>query len=137
MPHNSVDPNTIPEVAAYRETKDMIDMFRQRHSHIFEAYDNLLEDLAQKREAADKIVRAKQVSCDDWDLYQFQTKIHPDKLYNALGMDGFLRVGGSTSVQTIYDVDKAKLEAAIARGEVPAEVANEVIVKSPRYHAPK
>lgn len=137
MPHNVVDPNTIPEVAAYNETKEMINTFRERHAHIFSAYDKMLEDLDQKRGAADKAVRARQVSCSDWDLYQFQTKINPDKLYNALGMDGFLRVGGSTSTQTVYGVDKAKLEAAIARGEVPPEVAEEVVVKSPRYHAPK
>lgn len=137
MSHNPVDPNTIPEVVAYREIKEMIDIFKKRHDHVFSAYDKLLDELSQKRGAADKVVRAKEVSCDDWDLYQFQTKINPDKLYNALGMDDFLRVGGTTSTQTIYQVDKAKLEAAVARGEVPKEVADEVIVRSPRYHAPK
>lgn len=136
MPKNAVDPNSIPEVVAYLESKEMLETFKANHTQVFATYDQLAEDLSQKMEAADKVVRGHRVSCADWDLYQTQTKVDAEALFNALGMDMFLQVGGKTSTTTTYSADKAKVEAAAARNAIPKSVLDSVITHSPRYHAP-
>lgn len=137
MPRNPVDPSTIPEVAAYEEARDMLAAYREAHAQLFTSYDQLVDSLNQKLSAADKAVRGRGVSCSDWDLYQYQSKIDAEALYSAVGMDAFLQMGGKTTTKTIYGADKAKVEAAAARGELTEELVKEVIVVSPRYHAPK
>jgi hypothetical protein len=136
MPKNPMDPNDIPEVAAYVESKEMLEAFRKNHAQVFSSYEQLVADLNQKMEAADKVVRAQGISCADWDLYQTQTKIDAEALFNALGMDLFLQVGGKTGSKTTYSVDKATVQAAAARGDIPKAVVDGVVKESPRYHAP-
>lgn len=137
MPHNIVDAETIPEVGAYEESKEMLEVFLQANSQVFDTYHQLVEELNQKLEAADKVVRAQGVSVSDWDLYQFQTKVDAETLFNALGTENFLRAGGKMSSKTVYTADKSLVEAAVARGEIPQGVAESVLVKSPRFKAPK
>ena len=81
MPHNPVDAETIPEVRAYEESKEMLNVFMQANSQVFDTYHQLTEDLNQKLEAADKVVRSQGVSVSDWDLYQFQTKVDAETLF--------------------------------------------------------
>lgn len=137
MAYNPVEAETIPEVKQYEAAKEMLEEFIRNNPTVFKTYEFLQEDLRQKREAADKIVRAREVSVSDWELYQYQTKVDAETLFNNLGLETFLRVGGSTTTKTIYEADKTKVEAAIARNEIPKELASAVLVKSPRYHAPK
>lgn len=137
MGHNRKDIGAIPEVAAYEEAKQMLDAFRAVNEQVFSTYADLVDDLNQKREAADKVVRAQEASCGDWDLYQYQTKYDAKALFEALGRDGFLAVGGKLKKVTEYDVDKAKVKMAISSKQIPEEVAEAVVTVSPRYHAPK
>lgn len=137
MPKNSVPPESIPEVIAYTEAKEMLEAFIGHNARVFSTYFSLLDSLSQKREAADKLVRGKEVSCSDWELYQYHTKVNAEAMFNALGMEQFLRFGGTTTTKTIYDADKARVEAAIAKGEISQELGKIIIEKSPRYHAPK
>lgn len=136
MAYNTVAVETIPEVKQYEDAKEMIEEFVRNNPKVFETYQMLQEDLKQKREAADKIIRAKGVSVSDWELYQYQTKVDAEAMFNALGLESFLRLGGSTTTKTVYDADKSKVEAAIARKEISEELAKTILVKSPRYHAP-
>jgi hypothetical protein len=137
MPKNEVPVDSIPEVKAYEDAKEMLEAYISSKQTIFTTYFQLMDTLRQKRQAADQVVRAREVSCGDWDLYQFQTKVDAEIMYNALGMEAFLRLGGSTETQTIYDADKAKIEAAVSRGDISKELGEKILVRSPRYHAPK
>jgi hypothetical protein len=137
MGSNTKQPEEVPEVAAYEEAAQVLEAFKQNNEQVFATYSALVDDVNQKREAADKVVRAQQISCGDWDLYQWQTKYDAKALFEALGRDGFMAVGGKMKKVTEFDLDKAKFKMAVSGGEVPEEVADAVISVSPRYHAPK
>jgi hypothetical protein len=135
--YNDTDPSELPEVQAYIEAVDMLNAFRDQHPKIFEAYGALVDDMNQKLQAADKAVRAKGVSCGPWEHYQNQEKFDPQALYEALGRDDFLKVGGVLQTVTTYGLDKNKLKAAAVNGDVPEEVMEQVRTITPKYHAPK
>lgn len=137
MARNSVNVEEIPEVQEYVEAKNMLDAFIQHNMSFYDRYRELAENVNRAREGADKIVKARVVSCGPWEIYQEQTTYDAAALYEALGREEFLRVGGKVQMQAVYDVDKSKVEAAIARGDIEPEVVPSVKKVSPRYKAPK
>lgn len=137
MPNKPVPIESIPEVVAYEEAKEMVDIFREQHKKVFASYDMLIDSLSQKRDAADKAVRSRQVSCGDWDWYQTQTKINVDLLLNTLGVERFLEIGGTSTTETIYKIDEDTIKAAATRKFITETLSKEAIVKIPKYHAPK
>lgn len=137
MGYNTVEPKDVPEVMAYVEASQQLESFRTLHKKIFQQYMELAENTNQKREAADKAVRAKGVSCGPWEYYQNQEKFNAQALYETLGQSEFLRVGGILQTKTVYDVDKNKINSAIARGEISQDVASVVKTIIQKYHAPK
>lgn len=127
----------IPEVMEFLEAKQKLDRLREAFPEVFEQLYALREEYNAKLEAAEKIVRAQKVSCGPFDLYQWQTKYNAERLYEELGRDEFLRIGGKIQTVTQYDVDKNKLEAHITAGAVPEEVVSVVKDTSPRYKKPE
>lgn len=134
--HNDTPVETIPEVAAFQAVKARYEAFRQANPQFFDYLNVLQEEFNQTLEAAEKTVRARKVSCGDFELYQFSTTYKPEELLQAVGRERFLELGGKITTQTIYDIDKGRVDVAIERGDIPAEAAERVRVKSPKYHKP-
>lgn len=134
--HNDTPVDQIPEVAAFQEVKARYDAFRASNPEFFNFLDALEEEFNQKLQAADKAVRSKNASCGDFHLYSYQTKYNPEELLQAMGREKFMQVGGTMTTQTVYGVDKARVDASITSGDIPAEVASKVRIKQPRYHKP-
>jgi hypothetical protein len=133
---NEVPVDQIPEVAAYQDVKARYEAFKTANPEFFRFLSELQEEMNQKLEAAEKSVRAKKVSCGDFELFQFKTTYDAEELLQALGRDRFLEVGGTMTTQTVYGVDKARVEASIASGGIAQDVAERVRTKSPSYHKP-
>lgn len=131
-----VPEDEIREVQDFLEAQAKIERLKESFPEVFEQLDHLAKEYNSALEAADKKVRALGVSCGPFDCYQTATTYDPDKLYEELGKDEFLRVGGVIKTITQYDVDKAKLEAHITSNSVPAEVVDVVKKVSPRYKKP-
>jgi hypothetical protein len=131
-----VDPTQIPAVATFIDAEARLAEFKEEHGEIFAMYDQLVEERNTALQAAEKIVRAHQVTCGPFVLYQWQTKIDPEKFYDAVGRDNFLKLGGSIDTVPKYSVDKNTFEAKMATGAIPQNVVDAVVVKSPRYKCP-
>jgi hypothetical protein len=134
--HNDKPLEEIPEVAAYQEVRARYDAFRASNPEFFAYLDGIEEELNTKLEDAEKATRAQNASCGDFHLYQFGTKYNAEELLQAVGRDKFLQVGGTMTTQTVYGVDKARVDASIASGDIPADTAERVRVKQPRFHKP-
>lgn len=134
--HNPVPVETIPEVAAFQEVRGRFDAFRASNPEFFKYLDDISEEYNNKLQAADKAVRGLGVSCGDFILYQYQTRYDAEAAFNALGESDFLRAGGKVSTVTIHDLDKARFDAAVASGQIPKEIAEQVVKKSARYKKP-
>ena len=134
---NPVPTEQIAEVASYQEVRERYNTFRQNNPVFFKHLDALQEELNQKLQDAEKAVRAKGVSCGDFELYQFHTKYNAEELLQAVGRDKFLQVGGEMTTKTVYSLDKARIDAAIASNEIPAAAVPRIRTKEPRYHIPE
>lgn len=131
-----VDPTDIPEVVDFLDSDAKVQEFKEQYADVFEVFSKLIEERNQKLQAAEKVVRAHGVSCGPFDLYQYQTKIDAQGLFDALGREDFLKVGGAVKTVPEYSIDKKQFEAAVAQKKVPAKVVEAVVNIAPRYKCP-
>ena len=127
----------VPEVLRFLEAKERFDNLRAAYPEVFEQLSQITEEYNASLEAAEKMVRSKQVSCGPFVLFQTQTKYDAEKLYEEVGRDRFLEVGGTVKTVTTFEIDKARLESHIAANTIPPEVVAVIREVSPRYKKPE
>jgi len=135
--HNKVPVEQVPEVADFHAAKERLEAFRKQNPEFFTYLEELIDDYNTKLEAADKAARAKQVSCGDFKLDKFQRRYKPEELYQAVGREKFLELGGKISTKTQYECDKKRIDASIASGQIDEALASLVRVISPVFSTPK
>jgi hypothetical protein len=133
----TVDPDSIPEVANYLALQQRLEAYKRQHEPVIEGARILLELLDSARQAADKTVRAAGVFCGPWTRHRESTEYDADKLLTALGLERFLEIGGKKDTTVQYSVDKNKVAAAIAVGQIPKDLAEAVTSTKVAYSAPK
>jgi hypothetical protein len=131
-----LEPIEVPEVVEFLDAQNAIEAFKEEHGPVFAQLAELTERYNTTLEQADKACRSKEVSCGPFNLYQFTTKYDAEALFNAIGRDQFLAVGGKMDVVTTYAVDRGRLEACIAQSKVPSEVVEHVRKEIPNFHKP-
>lgn len=134
---NEISSDEIYQVREFEEALAQLENYKKKHAQVFHNYNEMIEEANQKRQVADKIVRSKGVSCGPWRLYNQTTNYDPVKLYEMMGREDFLKVGGQLKTITEYDLDKSLVSAAISQQLIPKKVADQITTKTLRYHAPK
>ncbi len=129
---------TIPEVRDFEDVKYRYRFFREQNPKFFEILDALTEEYNQKAEAAEKVVRARNISCGDFHCFQENTKHNVEKLVDAIGVEAFEKLGGTvTQVRTTkYSIDKKQIEAGIARKDIDEKTVEAVKTTEAKYHMP-
>lgn len=127
---------SIPEVLDYMDAKENLEAFYARNPALIAELRSLAEDYNTKLQAAEKVVRGKMVTCGPFDQYQTSVSYDPEKLFNALGRTGFLKIGGTVRTVSEYVIDKKSVEAAIAKQAIPEEVLETVAKVKRNYHVP-
>lgn len=135
--NNEVDTDTIPEVQHFLDIQQKLNDLKEGFPEVFERLEQLAQDYNQALEAAEKKVRGMQVSCGPFNLFQYRTTYDADKLFEELGEDEFLKVGGKIQTIKTFDVDKAKLEAHITSGGISKDVVDVVKKTTPSYKKPE
>lgn len=127
----------IPEVEEALALKNELDTLRVDYPEVFMKYTDLVERYNAAIEAAEKIVRAKEVSCGPFDNYSVRVTYDPQKMYDELGEELFLECGGKSKTVVVLEVDDKAVEAAIAKKLIPEESVDEFMKIQRNYHAPK
>lgn len=138
MSTKKIDPDEIEEVREFMEAEQMLRSFMEQNAGIFQRYEELAGQYNQRRQAADKIIRAKDVSCGPWIRYSQQVKIDWKALYDYLegDKDKFMSIGGKIGRITQYTGDAKELEVRITAGEIPEDDTAHFRTISPRYKWP-
>jgi hypothetical protein len=132
----TVATNAVPEVEEFLKAFEALEQFKLANAIFMEALGQLSAQYNAALENAEKAVRSQGVSCGPFELYNYTTRYDTQRLYEELGREDFLKVGGKLETKTEYVVDKATLEMNIARNVIPAEVVEVVVKNSPTYHKP-
>jgi hypothetical protein len=134
---NEVPINSIPEVDALEQTKQRIKKFMEDNAQFFEWWKELAEEYNDRLQAAEKAVRARQVSCGDIELGSFQTKYDWDYMYERYGRDEFLERGGKLETVQVKSGDKKRVDLQIESGKIAKEDAEHIRKQSPKFTVPK
>jgi hypothetical protein len=129
--------DSVPEVRAYQEAIGIYRKFREDNPEFFKYLDPLIEDVNTKLEAAAKAVRSKGISCGDFHLYQKAVKVDPDKIYDALGPQRFMEIGGTEVTVKERKISRSALDAALAQKTVKEEEIGGARTVENRYHQPE
>jgi hypothetical protein len=127
----------LPQVQKFIDIRDRIHRLQEAYPEIFEQYQVMIEEYNTAQEAADQAVRALGVSCGPWEAFQEQKTYNADKLYEELGHEQFLSIGGSIKTVRKYEVDKARVEASIASGAIPKDIVDSFRKVTVKYHKPE
>lgn len=137
------DPNLSDlEKAAVRAARDfddaekVIDMFKIENSAVLKIYQELLDDREQKRQVADAAIRATGKSISQWDAFSENKRYYPEKLYEAVGREAFLKMGGKISTVQQYEIEGQAIDLAISKKEIPEALAAEVKKVTLKYRSP-
>lgn len=136
MIRKTVSEETIPEVADFMESERRIERLKEAYPEVFEQLDMLKEDYNTKLQAAEKAVRAQGVSCGPFTVMSTATIYDADKLFEELGREDFLKFGGIEKTITKYELDRARFEAAYAKGAIPKAVFEGVKKITTRFRIP-
>lgn len=133
----TVDPVEISDVVSFINAKDALEAFVQDNPDVFDQYRELVDRYNATLQAADKAVRGREVTCGPWHLYSYSVRYDAETLYNVVGRDKFLEVGGSIETVTKYDLDKKRLEASLAQRKISEDNVAAIRKDVPSFHAPK
>jgi len=134
---NPTDASENPEIMAFEESDRMLRQFEIKHAKYMEEYRARVADWNKTREAADKVVRAKKISCGKWERFTEETRFDYAAMYDTLGRDRYLELGNTLSTITTYDGDNDRMKGIIAKGEIAEDVAAGFTTVIGKYHAPK
>jgi hypothetical protein len=127
----------IPEVLRFQQAQERYKQFQDANPQLFEYLEALQQEYNTALEAADKAVRARSVSCGDFDLYTRTQKVDAKALHDAVGRQPFIDLGGHVGSVATYTIDKKLVERAVVTGVLNKTIAEEVTSNTAAYHAPK
>lgn len=133
----TLEPQQVQHVLEFVEVSKLLDEYKEQHAAVFDGFNTLAEEYNQKLEAAEKTCRSQNISCGPFELYQVSTSYDAKTLFEILGREKFILVGGKISTQTIYEVDKARIEVSIDQKAIAPELIDHFRNVSPKYHKPK
>lgn len=131
-----LDETEIPEVLSFMNAKERLDEFKAKHERIFKQLAELAEDYNTKRQDADKKVRILDVSCGPWERFQVAVTYDVEKLYESVGKEQFIKLGGKLKTITVPEMEKDVAKTIIAKKMIPPKVIEAVEKSTPKYHSP-
>jgi hypothetical protein len=111
----------VPEVQEVQDLKLELDALKGEFPEVFMRLADLADRYNTAVERAEKIVRARGISCGPFINYSASMKYDAEKMYEELGEELFFETGGSVEHVATYKVDKDRVEAAVQSGKIPEE----------------
>jgi len=136
MEKKKLEIDSIPEVRAFVNAKEKYDELKEACKEVIDVFVPVIEEYNASLVAADKAVRATGCSCGPFVLMSVAENYDAQTLHDALGIEAFLRFGGSVEQKIELKVDKNKVKAAVANGHILPDVAERACKRVSRYQKP-
>lgn len=129
----------VKAVKEFEQSEKVIELYTTdpENREIIENYHKLLDERDQKLQVAEAAVRATDATCGPFIRTHATTKWLPAALYDRLGQQKFLAIGGKIGTETVYSITKEQAELALASKVIKEEMLPDVRKISPTYRVPK
>lgn len=134
---DQAEQDAIVAVKDFETAEKVLDMFKIENSSVFKTYSELLDEREQKRQVADAAVRQCNASFGPWERYSERKTYNPEVLYERVGKETFLELGGKIDKITTYSIEPAKVEVGIATKKIPEAIVADIRKVIPNYRSPK
>lgn len=126
----ALDPDDVAEVAAFviaeEELSEFLEDVKRNHPGVLETLAHLTERRNAVLEAAQKEVKARQAPCGPFEVHNVAMIYDAEALYNAVGEEAFLTLGGSKETKVELKIDGKRFDAAVTFKKLPAELIDQV-----------
>lgn len=127
----------LPEVQTMVDLGQEIASLKAEHPEVFSTLATLVDRYNAALEVAEAKVRAAGVSCGPFSRGATSMRLDAEAMYEELGEEQFLALGGTVSNIAAYSVDRARVLAAVSAGKIPKDCADAFVKESVSYHSPK
>lgn len=127
----------VKAVKSYESLEKKIRAFESEHADVFSEYYRLTTELEAKRKVADAAIRATDASFGPWERFSEKKSYDVPRLFDLIGEEKFLELGGTVDKAVVYNFDREALELNIAARKIPKSVVAEITTVTPNYRAPK
>ncbi len=131
-----ISSDEVPEVKELEAIIDEITALKADNPDVFARLRDLGERYNSALELAEKVVRAKEVTCGPFENFSTVVIYDAEKMYDELGHDLYFEIGGTTEQRTVYNVQKDRVEAAIAAKKISPESLDEFRTVQRKYKKP-
>lgn len=131
----SVAPSRVAEVAAAVKQQRELAEWKAKFPEAYAELVALRAVYNPSLDAAEKVARAKRVSCGPFVLFKFQASYDGKELYADVGRQKFAALGGVLTTVETLTVDKERFAAAVAQERISPELEAKVVKYTPYYHS--
>ncbi len=141
-----LDPGEVPEVARLLAATEAIEAFKEEHGPLYDELKELYNEYNASRQAAEKILRAQEASSGPFRVMRVDVKVtDAERLFNEVGETDFKRFGGTVlqvpqkviPAHAEYAVDAKVLKPYVLAGQIPKEITDLTIKRTPFYEKPE
>lgn len=129
----TIEPEEVPEVLALQEAIENLNNWKKTYQGAYDEFIELGIQYNTALEAADKVMRAREASSGPIEMLGYSASFNANALYDAVGREDFLKLGGSVQTIQQYDIDKKQFEGYVVQNKVPKAVVEKVVTYTPRF----
>lgn len=123
----------IPEVGKFVQEQERFKQFRKDNAQFFEYLTQLATDYNEALSAARAACKQRGVSCGPIQVATVQTKYDADAMYDVLGREKFLEMGGTLETVQKRGLDKKRVDFNIDNGKIEADQAALIRKRNPTF----
>lgn len=125
------DTTTVPAVKAFMKILNQIHAFKAKHPRMFTELTKLQSEYNPALQAADAVVRDREVSCGPFQLLRYVSTFDAAGIAGTVGEDDFVRIGGA--VEIVKSISAADVRKAVKCGNLDKKIAEKYETKTPHY----
>jgi hypothetical protein len=129
----TVPEDSIPEVKAYMDELNYLKDYCAAKADVVATLRTLIDRVNASAQQAEKVVRARGVFCGPWQKHNTKKVLNTELLIDRIGVERFVALGGVQETKPTYKIDRERVELAIAKKELTAAEAQDIIREEISY----
>lgn len=124
MAKKTLSVDEVPEVRKFMEAQQKLQRIKEAYPEASAAFAQVADEYNSSLQAAEKAVKAVACSCGPFQVISTAEAFDADMLYELLGQEVFLAIGGKMKTVRVVEIDKDRVNAALVNGKIDTNIAD-------------